>query len=236
MNVSVAMATYNGEKYIDQQIESILKQLNENDELVISDDNSKDKTIEIINSFVDKDSRVKVYFNKKKGVISNFENAISLSTKDIIFLCDQDDVWLDNKVQTIKNYFLEEKLTLVVSDAKVVDTNLNVINDSFYKMLKSRKGIVKNIAKNTYIGSAMAFRSELKERILPIPNNVPMHDAWIGIIAEKYGHVKFIPEKLFLYRRHDSVATTYDASLIKKLQWRKNLVIELYKRYSLLKK
>jgi len=230
MNISVAMATYNGQKYISEQIESILDQLNENDELVISDDNSNDSTIEIIKGYMDKDSRIKIYFNNEKGIISNFQNAISRCHNGIIFLSDQDDVWLDNKVETIKRYFSEKDLTLVISDAYVVDSNLKMIQDSFYKIRKSRKGILKNITKNTYIGCAIAFRSELKEKILPIPDKVPMHDVWIGIIAEKYGHVKFIPEKLIYYRRHESAATNYKSSLIQKLKWRENLIVELYKR------
>lgn len=230
MKISVAMATYNGEKFISDQIESILKQLDRNDELIISDDNSKDNTVEIIKGYMEKDDRVKLIFNYKKGIISNFDNAISHSSNDIIFLSDQDDVWVDNKVETIKNYFLEEKLTLVISDAYIVDSDLNTLQDSFYKSMNSSKGIMKNIIKNTYIGCAMAFKRELKEKILPIPAKVPMHDMWIGIIAERYGEVKFIPEKLIYYRRHESAATSYDASLVQKFKWRKDLIFELYKK------
>ena len=96
--VSVCMATYNGGKYIKEQIDSILGQLSNNDELIISDDNSTDDTVDIINRI--SDSRVRLFFNKQKGYTNNFENALKQVRGDIIFLSDQDDIWMDNKVNT----------------------------------------------------------------------------------------------------------------------------------------
>ena len=105
---SVCMATYNGQKYLREQIESILCQLSANDELVISDDHSTDSTVDIIRSYGD--SRIKMYANElTKGVTHNFENALNKSKGDIIFLADQDDVWLPNKISKMEKKFHDVK-------------------------------------------------------------------------------------------------------------------------------
>lgn len=223
MNVSVAMATYNGEKYIRQQIDSILSQLGSNDELIISDDHSKDETISIIKEYMKADSRVQLYMNDEKGVTSNFDNAIKHTKNEIIFLSDQDDVWKPEKVETIKGYYEKHpNIHMIMSDITVVDNNLNPTIDSFYAYRGSRAGVLKNIIKNSYIGCAMSFRKELKEKILPIPRNVPMHDMWIGLVADMNKSALLIPEKLIYYRRHDSTVTTVEnqSSLKEKIMWR----------------
>ena len=111
--VSVAMATYNGEKYLKEQIESILCNLNENDELVISDDGSTDNTKIIIENFQKNDKRIKLFDGPKNGVKQNFNNAIEKCQGEYIFLADQDDVWLEGKVEKVLNVFEKEKCTLV---------------------------------------------------------------------------------------------------------------------------
>lgn len=223
MNVSVAMATYNGEKYIRQQIDSILSQLGMNDELIISDDHSKDETISIIKEYMKDDSRVQLYMNDEKGVTSNFDNAIKHTKNDIIFLSDQDDVWKPEKVETIKSYYERHpNIHMIMSDITVVDNNLNPTIDSFYAYRGSRAGVLKNILKNSYIGCAMSFRKELKEKILPIPRNVPMHDMWIGLVADMNKSALLIPEKLIYYRRHEATVTTVEnqSTLKEKILWR----------------
>ena len=115
--VSVAMATYNGEKYIQEQIDSILKNLEKKDELIISDDGSNDGTIEIIKKNIKKDNRIKLINGPKRGVIKNFENALLNCNGDYIFLSDQDDIWLPNKVKTVMSYFeQDDKLIAIVHD------------------------------------------------------------------------------------------------------------------------
>lgn len=198
--VSVAMATYNGEKYIKEQIDSILINLKEDDELVISDDGSTDKTIEIINSY--RDDRIKVLEGPKKGIKQNFENAIKNTNGEIIFISDQDDVWMPNKVEKTLSIYEKEEVTLVIHDCEIVDKDLNCIDKSFFEFRKSGKGKIKNIWKNTYIGCCMSFKKEIKEKILPIPNDIYMHDQWIGLTNEKYGKSYFLNEKLIKYRRH----------------------------------
>lgn len=238
MNVSVAIGTYNGEKYLREQLDSILIQLNEEDEIIISDDNSNDKTMEILKEYEEKYKKIFIYKNKDKGVISNFENAISHTSKDIILLCDQDDVWLNNKVEVIKNYFKNSNASLVMSDCYVVDSKLKVIEESFFKLRGTKKGILKNIIKNSYLGCAMAFRKEMKNKILPIPSNTPMHDMWIGILAEVYGEVIIGEEKLFYYRRHEHNVTKINKKidLKKAIFWRITLVVNLIKRRSKIRK
>lgn len=209
MKISVCMATYNGEKYIKEQLESILSQLEEDDEVIISDDGSTDETLEIVSSL--DDERICIYKNVKgASPIYNFENALEKAVGDFIFLSDQDDVWCDGKVSIMLGYLRD--FDLVVSDAFVVDENLNVISNSFFSYNGSRKGVVKNLLKNSYSGCAMAFNRRVLRKSLPFPAGLPMHDWWVGLMAEKHGSVYFAPEPLILHRRHGSNASATGGS------------------------
>lgn len=200
--VSIAMATYNGEKYIEEQIKSILKNLNEDDEIIISDDGSTDKTLDIIKDIGDK--RIKIIEGPHNGIKKNFENAIKNTKGKYIFLSDQDDIWNENKVKDVIKSFKKEKATLVIHDAYVINEKKEIIEDSFFKYRNSKKGIIKNIYKNTYIGCCMAFKKDILKKIIPIPNDIEMHDQWIGIVNDKYGKSFFLREKLIMYRRHEN--------------------------------
>ena len=101
MSISIAMATYNGEKYIKDQLDSILVQLGKDDEIIISDDKSTDQTTEIIKKYIKEDSRIKLLEGPQKGFVKNFENALLNCSNEIIFLCDQDDIWLENKKEKV---------------------------------------------------------------------------------------------------------------------------------------
>ena len=229
--ISVAMATYNGEKYIKEQIDSILSNLGKDDELVISDDGSSDKTLEIIKSINDK--RINLLKGPKKGIKQNFANAIKNTNGDIIFLSDQDDIWECDKVSKVMKMFNDnEKVTLVMHNAKIVNDNLETIEPySTFEWRNSRTGIFKNILKNSYIGCCMAFRKEIKEMILPIPNNIYMHDQWIGLISETYGKNVFIDDKLICYRRHENNNSELThSSFGKMLKNRIDIICELNKR------
>ena len=139
--ISVCMATYNGEKYIKEQLESIISQLDENDEVIVSDDHSTDRTLDIVKDL--KDSRIKIFLNKnKKGLTYNFENAIKQAKGNYIFLSDQDDVWLPNKIAlSLKG--LEDN-DVVVTNCMITNNNLNIINNSYFKFNNSKKGFLKN--------------------------------------------------------------------------------------------
>jgi glycosyltransferase involved in cell wall biosynthesis len=197
--ISVCVTTFNGEKYIREQLNSILSQININDEVIISDDSSMDDTIDIIESL--KDSRMRLLKNNNfRSPIFNIENALKNAVGDYIFLADQDDIWLPNKVETVVKYL--QKYDCVVSDARIIDVNDNIICDSFIKKNKSRKGFFHNLIKNGYLGCCMAFNKKILKHALPFPANIPMHDMWIGLIAEIFGETLFLNESLISYRRH----------------------------------
>jgi glycosyltransferase involved in cell wall biosynthesis len=200
------MATYNGEKYIKEQLDSILPQLSHNDEVIISDDCSVDRTIEIIKLYDDK--RITLFINNiKLGVTSNFSNSMSKANGDIIFLSDQDDVWLENKVASCLTSL--KRFDLVVTNCKVVNDKLDVTCESYFDLVRSGKGFSKNIFKSTYLGCCLAFKRELLNDILPIPRNLLMyHDWWIGFVAERKYSVFFENEPLLLFRRHGATTST----------------------------
>lgn len=208
--ISVCMPTYNGEKYIKEQLDSILCQLSQDDEVIISDDSSTDRTIEIIKSY--NDARIKLLEdNHFKSPIYNLENALKQAKGDYIFLADQDDVWYPNKVAVVLNYLQE--YDCVVSDATVVDSDMNVIHDSFMKLNHSKKGLIRNLIKNGFLGCCMAFSKNILDKALPFPNPIPMHDTWIGLVSEKYGKTHFLKEPLIYYRRHgDNASPTSEKS------------------------
>ena len=233
LSVSVAMTTFNGERYVAQQIRSIVSQLGVEDELIIADDGSTDNTPQILKQFAAKDHRIKILKNKGIGIVKNFEKAISACTNDLIFLSDQDDVWVPHKVKVIKEVFRqEEDVTLIMSDLVVVDQDLKTVNESYLKLRGCSTGILRNIARNGYVGCALAFRSELKEMILPFPKGIPMHDQWIGIVAEMFGKSKMVEDKLLLYRRYgDNVTSlTSNSSPFQKAIWRLTLSVCLVMR------
>lgn len=203
-NSSIVMATYNGERYLKEQLDSIFINMNKDDELIISDDGSTDNTLKIIKEYQKKDKRIKLYDGPRLGVKQNFANAIQKASGKYIFLADQDDVWASNKMKQIKRIFKEEKCLVVVHNADIVDSDLKELNKTFFEFRNSGSGIIKNIWKNTYIGCCMAFSASLKDKILPIPNDIEMHDQWIGLIGEKYGKSVFLDDCLIKYRRHES--------------------------------
>lgn len=226
--VSVAMATYNGEKYIKEQIKTILNNLDDKDELVISDDGSSDMTIEIINKINDK--RIKLLEGPRKGLKKNFENAIKNTTGDVIFLSDQDDIWMENKVEKVLECFNNNNYILIQHDAVVVDENDKVIYESFAEHRKVKTGVIKNLIKNSYHGCCIAFRKELIKEILPIPDNVYLHDEWIGIVAELNGKTYFLDEKLIKYRRHSENTSSFKHLPVKEMFLnRVNYTKEIYK-------
>lgn len=229
--ISVCLASYNGELFIKEQVDSILPQLSENDEIIISDDSSTDKTIQIINSY--NDNRIKLYINKNsKSPATNFENALRQAKGDYIFLCDQDDVWFPDKVETVMSYF--NKYDLIVTDCNVVNGDLELIEESFFRSLNSGTGFWKNFIKNRYLGCCMAFKREVLDYALPFPSAIAMHDIWIGLLVELKGKPFFLNKPLILYRRHDNNASFGGGksknSLFYKIKYRTILLIDLFLR------
>lgn len=226
--VSVCLASYNGEDFIKDQIVSILNQLHPEDELIISDDGSNDHTIAIIMSFAD--PRIKFFPHTSSGrPTENFEHALEQARGEFIFLSDQDDIWLKNKYDHMLS--LLHTNDLVLSNSTLVDEHLEVINPSFFKFHNSRKGIVRNVIKNSYFGSCMAFRRELLSFALPFPSSKEIgHDVWLGLVAEMTGKVYLTDEPLILYRRHSSAVTAHGMGKSKR-----SLFVKLFGRVIMFK-
>ncbi len=231
--ISVCIATYNGEAFIKEQLESILVQLSADDEVIVSDDHSKDKTLEKIESIGDSRIRIVINDSKNTGVIGNFENAIKHSKGDFVFLSDQDDIWLDNKVRCMVAE-LQKGSTLVLSNCRIVDNDMITIQKSFFEFRRSKPGLLMNLYRNSFIGCCMAFKKELKHSILPFPRSIPMHDSWIGLSAYFQGNVSFIDDVLLNYRMHNNYSDTASGvsrySLIEQARFRFILVINLLAR------
>lgn len=160
--ISVCIATYNGEKYLAEQLDSILLQVSEEDELIISDDGSTDHTLEILRTYAANYPQIQLLQGPGQGVIANFAFALTHTKGEVIFLADQDDVWLPNKVTTVTEYFeAHPDIQVVISDLKIVDADLQVTNPSYFKFRKVKPGFWRNAIKSGYIGAGMAFRQEM---------------------------------------------------------------------------
>ena len=198
--ISVCMATYNGEKFIKEQIDSILSQLSDDDELVVSDDGSKDRTLDIISSYNDKRIRI-LHHSAPHGFVHNFENALGNAKGDYIFLSDQDDYWMPGKVKTAMGY-LTSGIDLVIHNAELVDGKGQPLGTDYYSCMHSKTGFWANIWKTRTLGCCMCFNRKVLEKSMPMPKHIVAHDYWIGMIALKHFKVKFIEDKLLCYRRH----------------------------------
>lgn len=230
--ISVCIASFNGEKYIKEQINSILVQLGDEDELIISDDGSIDQTIKIITTYNDK--RIKLFENKgKHGYTHNFENALKNASGDYIFFSDQDDVWLPNKIETILPFL--ENDNFVITDAYVTNNELE-IKERLSTWRKYKKGYFRNLYKSIYAGCTCAFTKNIKNYALPFPkSNHIQHDTWIGLLSELKFNVVCIDEPLIFYRRHESntsgAGSKSEKSPFYMIRYRFVLLIETLKRF-----
>lgn len=235
MRISVALAAYHGEEFIEEQLRSILEQLGENDEILVSDDAPGGETQQKVEAMAEKDSRIRYLKGSGRGVIANFENALSNCTGDVIFLSDQDDVWLPGKVQACLKEIVENSADLVLHDTKLTDGELNVTESSFFKVNGLRKGLLNNYLRNSYMGCCMAFNRKILNMSLPFPADIPMHDQWIGLLAEKYGKVSVLEEPYLLHRCHGNNVTGGKTSAGDKIRWRFDLAKNLLKKFRELK-
>lgn len=231
MTVSVAMTSYNGAAFIESQIDSVLSQLRDGDELIVSDDGSTDGTREILCDVAACDSRVRVIDGPQNGAIANFEYVLGQCKGDWIFLADQDDEWDADKLQTVLRAAEENDAILVMHDARVVDTEGRELLPSFFATRGTKTGLLKNLWRNSYIGCCMAFSRRLLDNILPFPADIPMHDQWIGLEAQRHGRVVLIRRPLLSYRRHDrNVTATAHGSFATMLSQRLAMVRALTSR------
>ena len=208
--VDIVMAVYNGEKYLSEQIESILAQSYKNWRLYICDDNSSDKSYEIAKSYCEKYSDK--IFLKRNSVNSgsagmNFLNMIREATGDIIMTCDQDDIWLEDKLELQVKLFEKVDYPLLVhSDLKLIDENKRVISQSMIKSQKidvTRSSVNKMLVQNNITGCTMAINRELAN-LIKVPSFVEVHDWYIGLLASIFGKIVFMDRATVLYRQHSN--------------------------------
>lgn len=233
VRISVCMAVYNGASFIREQIASILPQLGERDELVIVDDASKDNSIAIVESFHDRRIRI-VRQERNRGVVQSFGRALEEARGEIIFLADQDDVWRADKVRKVLEMFASHpEVTLAMSDVVVIDAAGKIISGPKFGEKKFPQGLLRNLVRNRYQGSAMAFRRSILEYCLPFPAEIPMHDAWIGLVNQLAGETGFIDEPLLFYRRHGrNESPDMHAPVMKMIRWRWVLIKNLALTYA----
>lgn len=207
MKVSIALATYNGAAFLPEQLESLARQSVRPDEIVVCDDGSHDDTLEIVEAFASKEPAISVLLvrnQQRLGYAGNFATAISKCTGEVVFLCDQDDVWLDHKIEKVLRIFSEsEKVLLVVNDAHLVDIDLCPTGLTIHKQLI---GIGLTSQDNLY-GCCMALRRSLIPVILPVPVELMGHDGWLNLIGNAAGVVHRLDLPLQLYRRHGANAS-----------------------------
>ncbi|MFZ4263460.1 glycosyltransferase family 2 protein [Sphingobacterium sp. HJSM2_6] len=218
--ISVALCTFNGIKFLDQQLESILSQTVSVDEIVICDDGSTDGSKDLLSVYRSKyPNIIKLFFNETSlGTSKNFELAISKTNGDYIFLSDQDDLWVEDKVKKTLAYF-EENISkkMVFTNGLLIDDYGNDLNNSLFEKFNFSADVQKQWLDHQFViinlinrtnkitGATVCFKKELKESFLPI--NTPCnfwHDAWIGLHAAKYNELGFLTDCLIKYRIHEN--------------------------------
>ncbi len=227
--VSVVMAACNGEDFIEAQIASIIQQLDERDELVISLDPSTDRTESLISGF--QDQRIRLLKGPGQGVVSNVENGLNAAHGDYIFLADQDDIWCSRKLKVVLDALKKDDTLLVLHDCRIIDENLSELESSYFQWHGTKKGFWSNLLRNSFIGCCMAFKRSLLDRALPFPKNLPMHDQWLGLTACRTGKVRYLKEPLIDYRRHSNNQSSLShADILTMIRWRLTLIRILKER------
>lgn len=214
MRISIALCTYNGTRFLNEQLSSIAAQTRLPDEIVVCDDCSDDGTWEILEAFSQKAAcPVKYYRNQHRlGSTKNFEKAVSLCSGDLIALCDQDDVWMPHKLEIMERKFLESPaVDAVFSNGDVVDEKLSPLGYTLWEHIGFHHGKQKKMGDGHQLGvllkhvivtgATLIFRSSLKEFILPIPSEW-VQDAWIALLAAAGEGLGFVSTPLILYRQH----------------------------------
>lgn len=210
--IDILLATYNGEKYLKEQLDSILNQTYKNIRIIISDDCSKDTTPEILKEYQKKDDRIELHIQKNNlGVVKNIEFLLREVKSPYYMLADQDDYWLPEKAEKSLEKLKEEKADLVFGDLEVVDKNLNTMYRSFndYMLLTRKINKYINSYKVNYLyncitGCTVLAKKETIEKIIPLPTNSKrvLHDHWIGLMVALNGKLAYVPEKYIRYRQH----------------------------------
>ncbi len=230
-SISVAMAVYNGEKHLPEQLDSILKQLEPEDEIVISYDRSKDGTWALLQTYSEKYPQIRVLENANPGINGNFNNAIAGCTGDYIFICDQDDRWADDKRSAVVETFETTGADMVIHNGVHIDSDGNVISQPFFTLYRIGDGKLKNILKPRYSGCCTAFTRAIAEKIMPMPMALDAYDHWIGTVGEFMGKIAYEDRILLYHRLHGGNVTPVSSrSLGVILRARGTLLKELHRR------
>lgn len=210
MKISIAMATYNGAKYLQEQLDSFMNQTRPPDEVVVCDDGSSDNTLDILEKFRDAAPfDVEIHKNENNtGLVQSFGTAISLCRGDLIFLSDQDDYWLDSKLAVVeKAAFDDEKAVLFINDATIAFAELASTGSTLLGWYRS-KGISDSCLK---IGCCVAVRGWFVKKLLPFPKQFVFHDEWLVRFADGLGRKKIVDNSLQLWRRHENCSSEFSA-------------------------
>lgn len=207
MLISVAVCTYNGEKFIREQLDSICNQTYHEIEIIICDDGSTDHTRKILEDYR-RDNRVRIEYNETNlGAYANFEKAIRLCKGEWIAVSDQDDIWLPHKIETLYRHIGKEPL--IYADSILINEQGAPIgkNISDLRNLSSNPDPRSFIFSNAVWGHALFFHQSLKDKIFPLPEAVA-HDLWIAFVAANLGGIAYVDEPLVLYRQHRQTFTS----------------------------
>lgn len=206
-SIDVLLPTYNGSSYLRSQIESILSQSVIDFNLIIRDDGSSDSTVDIIEEFCKHDPRVINLSDSfgNLGLVKNIEYMLTNSDADLIFFSDQDDVWLPNKIEVfLQNYEFDNKVKLVHSNCYVTDVNLRIQSKFLNDKIASNRKFENSYFHYFVQGASTMISRKLKEKILPFPNDVYIHDRYFHIMAELFGERTYISTPTMLYRQHEN--------------------------------
>jgi len=205
--ISVAMAVYNGEPFLAEQLDSILSQLQESDEVIVSYDTSTDNTWGLLTAYAEKHPQIKIFTNPHPGIAGNFDNAIRNCTGDYIFICDQDDRWAEQKRDTLVNAFEQTQADMIIHNGVHIDADGRVISQPFFSLYRIGDGKIRNFIKPRYSGCCTAFTQAMAQKILPIPYDIDAYDHWIGTVGECMGRIAYEESILLYHRLHDSNVT-----------------------------
>lgn len=229
MLISIALATYNGSKYLREQLDSILPQSMENFEVVVCDDCSTDDTLQILQEYASKDSRFKIFSNNSNlGFKKNFEHILSLCKGEFIAFCDQDDIWTPNHLEILYNNIGNNDC--IGANSLIIDENGLSQNKTLLEywpihiMPKNGKELFQHeLYSNVIQGTASLIRASLIKQALPIPDNIKYHDYWFALVAGLNEKCKYIGDVVLKYRRHSNNASDYQKFTI----W--NAIKDLYR-------
>ncbi|MGI9651846.1 glycosyltransferase [Chryseobacterium sp. RLHN22] len=224
VSISVCMASYNGAKYIEKQIDSILSQLILGDELIIVDDNSIDNTVSLIKNY--NNDFIKLVENERNiGHVKTFEKALALAKNKYLCLADQDDVWIEGRLEKLEKKIRKEKVFFVASNFKPKFENNSNYREFIRLKTKSSSKYIVNIlrifqGKSAYYGCTMMIDKKLLSFILPFPGYVEAHDLWIAMNANILKSVYHLEDNTLLYTVHQNNVSLQKRSFIKKIKAR----------------